>query len=198
MATPQKTNEQTPETDRTARLPTEPGTDDDGVTWARAPDPWGDYLVSDHGQVVSLKRGEPHKLALNTTHDGYDWIGLWDQGDQTYHRLNRLVWWAHRGRIPEGVEIHHRNGKRRDNRLENLSPVSTTSHRRKHTAKWNAKDVAFARWMLENLDVSRTALSDYFGVSKTTVRRAANGQIWKDVDPAPPDDATIQQVREAA
>jgi DNA-binding transcriptional regulator YiaG len=181
-----------------AELPTGPGTDADGVAWARAPEPWCDYLVSQDGEVVSLKRGAPHKLSLNTTHDGYDWIGLWHQGNRTFHRVNRLVWWAHKGPIPKGVEIHHRNGERRDNRLQNLEAVSTTSHRRKHTAKWDAEDVAFARWMLEHLNVSRAALSDYFGVSKTTVRRAENRQIWKGVEPKRPDEKTLQRIRNAA
>jgi hypothetical protein len=42
--------------------------------------------------------------------------------------LHRLVWIEAHGEIPEGYVIHHKNGKKYDNRLENLECVSRKEH----------------------------------------------------------------------
>jgi hypothetical protein len=43
--------------------------------------------------------------------------------------VNRAVWTAWRGSIPEGWQVHHLNGKTTDNRLENLIALSRERHR---------------------------------------------------------------------
>lgn len=47
-------------------------------------------------------------------------------------REHRLVWYEAHGSIPEGHHIHHRNGKKDDNRLENLECLPLREHRRLH------------------------------------------------------------------
>ncbi|HBT3802613.1 TPA: hypothetical protein MBI04_003565 [Klebsiella pneumoniae] len=49
-----------------------------------------------------------------TTKDGYSRFG----GEN--YNAHRFIWWLHYGDIPEGMEIDHINGKRDDNRIENL------------------------------------------------------------------------------
>ena len=42
--------------------------------------------------------------------------------------LHRLVWMCHHGPIPRHLEINHRNGRKWDNRLENLELVTKSGN----------------------------------------------------------------------
>jgi hypothetical protein len=44
-----------------------------------------------------------------------------------------LVWEAHHGAVPAGMELHHVNGNKLDNRIENLLPVTRLEHKRIHS-----------------------------------------------------------------
>ena len=43
-----------------------------------------------------------------------------------------LVWEQHYGPVPPGMELHHVNGGKLDNRLENLQLVTRLEHKRIH------------------------------------------------------------------
>ena len=49
---------------------------------------------------------------------------------------HRLIWIQNYGEIPEGMIIHHKNGKKKDNRLNNLKIVSRSEHSKEH---WKRK-----------------------------------------------------------
>lgn len=48
---------------------------------------------------------------------------------------HRLVWEKHNGKIPKGMIIHHINGNKLDNRIENLQAVSRADHVKIHFPK---------------------------------------------------------------
>ena len=49
--------------------------------------------------------------------------------------LHRDIWMHFNGAIPDGHYIHHINGVKTDNRIENLSPMKRSDHSRLHSTK---------------------------------------------------------------
>ena len=42
--------------------------------------------------------------------------------------IHRIVWEKYYGPIPKGFIIHHKNGIKKDNRIENLDMISYSEH----------------------------------------------------------------------
>ncbi len=51
-------------------------------------------------------------------------------------RRSRFIWEQHNGKIPEGFMIHHINGIKDDDRIENLMCVSRKEHGQLHRGKF--------------------------------------------------------------
>lgn len=50
---------------------------------------------------------------------------------------HRLVWKQHYGEIPKGYHIHHINGNKLDNRIENLELINLSEHEKLHAKERN-------------------------------------------------------------
>lgn len=50
--------------------------------------------------------------------------------------LHREIWASVNGPIPKGFEVHHKNGDKTDNRIENLQLLSTREHRSHHAEQF--------------------------------------------------------------
>lgn len=67
---------------------------------------------------------------------GY-WMLRWNEGGKYKHKFeHRRVWEDANGAIPDGCEIHHINGDKGDNRLENLQLMRVGDHRSLHKRKY--------------------------------------------------------------
>ena len=59
-------------------------------------------------------------------------------------RLHRYVWEKEVGTIPKGFHVHHLNGDKSDNRIENLALMNGTGHLRMHMQEADRKEKARA------------------------------------------------------
>lgn len=74
------------------------------------------YLCS---QLGEFSRGGK-LLKLVKSQKGYLHVRLYKDAKQFTFRSHRLIYSTHVGKIPDGLEINHKNGIKTDNRLENL------------------------------------------------------------------------------
>lgn len=72
------------------------------------------------------------------TKQGY-WLGTVNKKPI---RLHRYVWEQHNGKIPKGYHIHHKNGNKNDNRVENLEMLPAAAHLSAHSNEPKQKTIA--------------------------------------------------------
>lgn len=87
-----------------------------------------------------------------------------DKNKESPVSLHRQVYEDHHGPIPEGMQIHHKNGDFSDNSVENLECLSPRDHRAKHEpseetrSKLRAsaeKRQPLAKWREENPELAK-------------------------------------------
>lgn len=84
-----------------------------------------DEEVSNLGNFRNFKFGYERKRKPTMNSFGYMVITLTKNGKQSTKRVNRVVWEAFNGPIPDGMQVNHINEDKTDNRLENLNLMSS-------------------------------------------------------------------------
>jgi len=59
-------------------------------------------------------------------------IGVNQRAKEYNQKEHRIIWEKHHGKIPDDHCIHHINGDKKDNRIENLECMSRKEHGAKH------------------------------------------------------------------
>lgn len=173
--------------------------------WRDVPQYGGWYQCSTHGRVRSWKTlktmasgermrlSEARILAPGETRGGYLIVGLSAAGSVKSFRMNRLVLLTFVG-SPDHPDAQacHRDGDRRNNRLDNLywgSPKENAADKVFHGtqvvgeqtngSKLTERDVLEIRRCWATGDWAVQALAERYGVSGPTVWKAATGKTWR-------------------
>ena len=78
------------------------------------------------------KRGpKPSEDGLKRTPKGY--VRRYDAQHGRSRMEHVIVWERHNGAVPDGYQVHHRNGAKDDNRIENLELLTALEHKRFHS-----------------------------------------------------------------
>ena len=88
--------------------------------------------------IKHLREGNPNWRGGKTRARGYVYIRKLEDG-RRYVGEHILVWEQAHGRIPKGWLVHHLNGIRDDNRLENLVAMSRSQHHKNHHEPWERR-----------------------------------------------------------
>lgn len=73
-------------------------------------------------------------------------------------RLHRYVWEKEIGAIPKGYHVHHINGDKSDNRIENLSIMTASGHERLH-----GQEIARKERLRENIKKAAPFAAQWHG-----------------------------------
>ena len=146
----------------------------------RSLDEFPDYIVSESGYVA---RGA---ILLKQTpdRDGYLLVNLRKPGKRRMAKVHQLVLEAFVGPKPKGLETRHLNGKRTDNRLENLAwgthrqnVADCVAHGTASGGSMKGTDNPAAKLTMTEIaeircsDLSAKVLALRYGVHRSTVYR---------------------------
>lgn len=153
------------------------------------------YAVSDHGDVVSWRRGEFKMVSLVDPGNGYVRVGMSRDGKQELRLVHSLVLSTFQCERPEGLQVRHLNGNKKDNRLDNLKwgtakenaedreRHGTTAHNGGEKCNLSKLNNDIVRQIRVSAGTHRE-IAERFGISQPTVTRIINGQTWKNIEVA--------------
>ena len=125
---------------------------------------------------------------------GYLLVNLYRDGKPRNFLVHRLVAMAFLGGIPRGMQVNHKDGDKKNNRLENLEVV-TQEENRAHAMRTGllvrGEDNPGSRLTDEKVRAVRKLRDEgvrvqeiayQFGVSEATIYNACRRRTWKHVE----------------
>lgn len=152
----------------------------------------GRYEVSSAGEVRSLMYSNstrPQVLKERLTQRGYARVGLGRRDDRYIHRI---VAEAFLGPLPDGYQVNHLDGDKRNNTAANLEYVTPRQNYDHAVARWmHARGSACGPAKLTEEQVKRIRslypghdqyeLAEMFGVEQTTISMLLRRKTWRHV-----------------
>jgi hypothetical protein len=163
------------------------------------------YQVSDRGRVRRIAGGMGaclgRILRRRDNGVGYRFVTLYKEGKPRHRTVHSLVTEAFLGPRPDGLEVNHKNGVRRDNRLGNLEYVTRSENMRHafdvlgrkagggggprgedhYCAKLTEVIVKEIRRLHAEGGISRCELARRYGVSDVSIGLVLRRKTWAHV-----------------
>lgn len=149
------------------------------------------YKITEDGVVISYKGKTPKVLKLQEDRDGYYKVELYNNHKHKKYFVHRLVAMQYLPNPENKPQINHKNGNKKDNRVENLEWVTRSENAQK--AYDNGQQIALGKPKLtreqvleirENKDnLNREQLAKRYNVSCGCIQHIKRGRTWKDVMP---------------
>lgn len=121
--------------------------------WAEIKGYEGVYCVSSKGKVKHLasihktkirgtecQRKTKEKILKPWKRSNYFLVDLWKNGERDIRSIHILVFEAFKTKVKKGNFVHHKDGNKENNSIENLEEMSVLEHNRKHHVgkpSWN-------------------------------------------------------------
>jgi len=146
-----------------------------------------DELPDNRGKHGNHTKGSSHPRWNNgrlITPDGYVLVRVGRShplaDPNGYCHEHKLVMCSYLGRnLLSGEAIHHKNGDKTDNRIENLEIKTCHEHSLKHFGKLTAQDVIQIRELYHSGDLTQAELAAKFNVPIQRISKIVKGQVWK-------------------
>ncbi len=128
-------------------------------------------------KTISLKSKVLKKVVI----DGYEYIGLRRSKKGHLYRVGRILYRTFYGRIPNGIQIHHKDHNRINNKINNLEAISAQKNMDYQIASGRhptAKNITKIQYdfIREYKDLSPKYLSMLFNCSTATIWKIRNGK----------------------
>lgn len=158
------------------------------LIWDKIPD-FPEYFASVGGHIKSTKQGKCKILKHIISRDGHHYVFLYKNGKQYKTWVHRAILNSFIGLCMAGHEARHLDGNPHNNKLNNLlwgTRLENMKDRKIHGTQQRGEYHASAKLTEKNVveiksrisHISTRKLGREYGVSHTTIRRAALGIKW--------------------
>ena len=152
------------------------------------------YMVNSRGDIFSLKQDPKGRRLKQFLNKGYPQVSLCKDFKRYTFRVHRLVLKSFIG--DSDLEVNHINGKKHDNRLENLEYVTRSRNcqhahdnglvdsargSRQGNSKLTEDLVIWIRCLYETGDFSQRELAKIYSISQSVIWEVLNEKSWRHV-----------------
>lgn len=136
------------------------------------------YYIGENSKVYSINKGYINELAQYVNPRGYLRVKFYDNKHYETHKLMGRTYFN-----SESLIIHHKDGNKLNNNIDNLVALTEEQHEAKHINEKRVltqeqADRIKAEYISGDRIYGQNALAKKYGVSPTTIYRIVNGKRY--------------------